>query len=104
LDGVLNIYFNEPYLIPTFAEIKEIDRYVGLYASKDMPLKITIIKKMGDLYAQATGQAAFPLSSENAPYTFEFKPANIVMEFRLDKKQFILKQGGREFVFLKEEL
>ena len=103
LEGVVSIYFNEQYTIPTFAEIKDIDKYIGVYASKELPIKITITKNGGELYAQATGQSAFPLSAAKAAYTLEFKTAGIMMEFRPEKKEFTLKQGGKEYVFLQEE-
>ncbi|MES2266611.1 MAG: serine hydrolase domain-containing protein [Bacteroidota bacterium] len=102
MDGVLSICFNEPYVIPNFAEVKGLDKYVGVYASKQVPIKITITKDGGTLLAQATGQSAFPLDAAKTADTFEFETAGIVMEFRPDKGEFTLKQGGGQFVFVKE--
>lgn len=103
MEGVLSICFNEPYAMPLFAEVKEIDRYIGVYASNQIPIKITITKDGGTLLAQATGQSAFPLEPAKAANTFEFDAAGVVMEFRLDKREFTLKQGGKEFIFVKEQ-
>jgi D-alanyl-D-alanine carboxypeptidase len=101
----LSSYFNKPYKMPTFNNIEipttTLDLYIGTYASSQIPLKITITRKEAVLSAQATGQASFPLEP-TASNTFKFDPAGIVMEFNADKKEFILKQGGQEYVFVKE--
>jgi D-alanyl-D-alanine carboxypeptidase len=100
--GVFSICFNEPYTIPGFVEAKGLDKYVGVYASKQIPMKITITKDGNVLSAQATGQSAFPLDVTPTTDKFEFEAAGIVMEFRPDKGEFTLKQGGAEYVFTKE--
>jgi CubicO group peptidase (beta-lactamase class C family) len=102
MQGVLSICFNQAYTIPTFVEVKSLDKYVGIYASKQMPLKITIKKEGNVLSAQATGQSAFPLDGTATADRFEFEAAGIVMEFRPDKGEFTLKQGGVEYLFVKE--
>jgi CubicO group peptidase (beta-lactamase class C family) len=105
LIGVLSIYFNRPYKIPTFKKVEivseQLDKYTGLYTSKDIPLKITIAKKDNILTGQATGQPVFPLEA-SAMHTFKFEPAGIVIEFDPDNKAFILKQGGMSFHYTLE--
>jgi len=48
LIGVLSIYFKRDYSIPTFTSIsmktEELDKYLGVYSSTQLPLKITITK------------------------------------------------------------
>ena len=107
LIGVLSIYFNKQYSIPTFnytpvsLKTEDFDKYLGVYSSTQIPLKITITKDNTTLIAQATGQSSFPLEATEKD-KFEFHPAGIRMEFNPDKKEMTLKQGGENVVFTKE--
>lgn len=100
--GILSIYYKLPFPFPSFETInpETIKKYEGVYSSKDIPLKITIFGKNGELLAQATGQNSFPLTQKNEN-TFVFQAARIEIEF--GKKSFILLQGGQKFSFLLEE-
>lgn len=107
LIGVLSIYFNKDYELPTFTpaiEIssEELDKYLGIYSSEALPLKVTISKDGNQLMAQATGQSAFPLEPYEA-HKFRFNPAGIKMEFIPEDKKMILNQGGGRFEFSLEE-
>jgi len=81
--GVLSIYFNKDYSIPTFNTItlkgEDLDKYVGVYSSKQLPLKITITKNNETLIAQATGQSSFPLDATEKD-KFKFDAAGVVLE------------------------
>ena len=102
LIGVLSIYFNKPYSVPTFSlKAEDLEKYLGVYATTQMPLKITITKTGTTLFAQATGQQPFPLDATK-PHTFKFDPAGITIEFNPDKNEMILIQGGEKIVFAKE--
>lgn len=101
--GVLSIYFQAPYRIPRFKEAAipspaEIAQYTGTYASTQMPLKIEVTAKGSALQAQATGQSAFPLTLVDKD-TFTFDPAGIRMEFVPGRREMLLKQGGRSYLF-----
>ncbi len=106
LVGVLSIYYDKPYVIPSFKSIvlseKELDVYVGVYASAQMPLVITITKQQAVLMAQATGQSAFPLEVKGID-VFGFVPAGIIMEFNPSKNELVLKQAGQRFLFAKQK-
>jgi CubicO group peptidase (beta-lactamase class C family) len=99
--GVLSIYYKMPFPFPKFNKIEasELVKFTGTYSSKELPLKMTISKKNGDLIAQATGQSAFPLTFKEEK-TFIFAPAGIEMIF--GENSFVLKQGGMSFNFSKE--
>ena len=84
--------------VPTAADL---DRYVGTYASTQIPLKITLTKEGTALQAQATGQPAFPLEAVSQG-VFKFDPAGLQMEFEAGKPGFTLKQGGGSFTFTKQ--
>ena len=79
----------------------DLDRYVGTYASPQIPLKITFTKDGTALRAQATGQPAFPLEAVSKD-VFKFDPATIRVEFDPVKPTFTMKQGAATFVFTKE--
>ncbi|MEM9822083.1 MAG: serine hydrolase [Bacteroidota bacterium] len=106
LIGILSIYFGKDYTIPAFnstlkVNSEDLDRYVGTYASKGLPLKITISKKEGQLIAQASGQSAFPLEAFE-PHKFRFDAAGIILKFEPAEQQMTLFQGGGTFIFKME--
>lgn len=104
--ALLSSYYNVPFAIPTFKTIslksEDLDKYVGIYSSTMMPLKITVSKNGSELNAQATGQGAFPLSATETD-TFVFNATGIVMVFNPSKNEFILKQGPGNYLFTKEK-
>ena len=79
----------------------DLDRYVGTYASAQMPLKIIFTREGNALKAQATGQPAFTMEAVSKD-VFKFDPAQLRVEFAADQPAFKLKQGGGEFEFKKE--
>jgi len=105
-DDVLSIYFNKPFIIPDFKTItlktEELDKYLGVYSSTQLPIKITITKDDAILVAQGSGQPQLRLDAI-ATDKFSFDKAGIVMEFEPAKNQFILKQGGGTFLFTKDK-
>lgn len=102
--AVLSAIYGKEYDIPEFSsyEVKteELEQYLGIYSSMTIPIKITITKEDHTLYAQATGQSAFPLEA-TAKDQFKFDLAGVVIEFKPAEKTLILKQGGMEFTFIK---
>ena len=105
LIAALSAWFGKPFKVPTFEEVnissEILESYVGQYSSKQIPPKISITKTGNKLFAQATGQSAFPLETTSTT-TFKFDQAGIVLEFNAAKKEMILKQGGKEYLFTKE--
>ena len=99
--GVLSIYYKMPFPFPKFNKIEasELVKFTGTYSSKELPLKMTVSEKNGELLAQASGQSAFPLTFKEEK-TFIFAPAGIEMIF--GENSFVLKQGGMSFNFSKE--
>jgi CubicO group peptidase (beta-lactamase class C family) len=103
--AVLSVVYNKPFEIPEFTAFditdEELDKYLGVYSSKQLPLKMTITKANGKLFGQGTGQPSFPLES-TAKDKFEFKQAGVILEFNPADKTMILKQGGGVFNFERE--
>jgi len=102
--GVLSIYFNKPFVIPSFKTItlktEDLDKYLGNYSSAQMPLKITITKNNTTLIAQATGQPQLPLEAVE-PDKFVFNQAGVTMLFNPAKEEFTVLQGGNTYLFTK---
>ena len=103
--AVLSAVYDKPYEIPVFTTFtltsEDLDKYLGVYASKQIPMKITISKDGNTLIAQGTGQQAFPIeATENNK--FKFDQAGAKFEFNPTAKTMILFQGGGQINFTKE--
>ena len=100
---VLSAAFDKPYDIPVFYEVNEetLARYVGVYSSAQVPLKMTITTDKKTLVAQGTGQPSFPLEATGKDQ-FEFDRAGVVLVFNPAEGTMVLKQGGGEFMFTRE--
>jgi D-alanyl-D-alanine carboxypeptidase len=103
--SVLSAIYNKPYVTPKFSTInvnpEDLNKYIGVYSSTQLPMKITITNGNNTLIAQATGQSSFPLEATDIN-KFKFDQAGIVMEFNPAEGTMILKQGGAQFVFKKD--
>lgn len=103
--AVLSAVYNNPYEIPVFTTFnltsEDLDKYLGVYSSKQIPLKITVSKDGNTLIAQATGQSAFPLEATEKD-KFKFDQAGAKFEFNPTDKKMILFQGGGQIEFTKE--
>jgi CubicO group peptidase (beta-lactamase class C family) len=103
--ATLSSYFNKPFEIPTFKSIElkteDLDKYLGEYSKENFPLKINVTKEGNKLFAQATGQSAFPLEAIEKDI-FEFSAANIKMEFNTKENQMTIIQGGRKTLMTKK--
>lgn len=104
--GVIDIYYNRPFQIPTFETIvvsaDVLDRYVGVYSSPAVPAKFTITREGSALYVAPGNQnpAALEATSEN---TFQLLGGGVVFEFNAATGQMMLKRSGGPIVFTKEK-
>lgn len=103
--AVLSAVYNKPYEIPVFTTFsltsEDLDKYLGVYASKQIPMKITITKDGNNLIAQGTGQPSFALEATDKD-KFKFDQAGAKFEFNPTAKTMILFQGGGQINFTKE--
>ncbi len=103
--AILSAVYNKPFEIPKFTTIEltdeDLEKYLGVYSSKQLPLKMTITKVNNQLFGQGTGQPSFPLEAVDKD-KFEFKQAGVVLEFNPNNKTMVLKQGGGVFNFERE--
>ncbi|WP_353719990.1 serine hydrolase domain-containing protein [Dyadobacter sp. 676] len=104
LIALLSAYYKMPVIIPTFDTValrpEELDQYVGVYSSKQLPLKMTIWRHGDRLLAKATGQSSFRLTPVKKD-VFRFDAARVTMEFRPEENAFTLTQDGESFQFNK---
>lgn len=77
---------------------QQLKKYEGLYFSDDDPLKINIFQKDGELYGQAEGQDAFPLTCYKED-KFMFDGAQIYMNFAPSQDSMFYKQGPAKINF-----
>jgi D-alanyl-D-alanine-carboxypeptidase/D-alanyl-D-alanine-endopeptidase len=105
LNKLKSKYFHKDYSLLSFTKYipKDLDKYLGVYSSKQFPLKITVTKNDSTLIAQATGQPSFPLEATEKD-KFKYDQAGIIMEFNTDKNELTLKQAGRSVLFTKDTL
>ncbi len=103
--AMLNSYFGKDFEVPSFQTValseEDLEKYVGEYASEQIPLKLIFERDGVKLIAKPTGQAATELEP-TGPHTFEFKPVNAVFIFDPEKNQLTLKQAGQSFLFKKQ--
>jgi hypothetical protein len=104
--AILSAAYNKPFEIPEFTTYEitdeELDIYLGVYATQQLPLKITISKLDNKLFGQGTGQPSFPLEA-TAKDKFKCDQAGIVIEFNPTDKTMVLKQSGGVYNFVREE-
>lgn len=101
--AVLSAVYDKSYGIPEFTSYvpEELDKYLGVYSSDQIPLKITITKDVNTLIAQGTGQPAFPLEAINKDI-FKFDQVGAKFEFNPTKNTMILFQNGMQINFTKK--
>lgn len=107
LIGILSLYFGRDYEFPEFKEalfldMEELNQYPGLYTSPHFPLDILITAENNTLYAQATGQPAFPMEARG-DHVFAFDQAGLELRFEPENDILILRQGGMEFKLSRSE-
>jgi D-alanyl-D-alanine carboxypeptidase len=105
IDHVFDIYYNKPFDLPSFESLKisaeTLDKYSGLCAIAEAPVKFTVKCDGSRLLVEMSGRSAFvvePIAED------KFKIDSPPMEFHFDiaKKQMIIKRGDGEKVFTKE--
>jgi D-alanyl-D-alanine carboxypeptidase len=110
--AILSIFYGLPFDIPDFNQkaielsVKDLVKYEGVFASQEIPLKITVKEEDGQLTAEATGQAPLNLTPFSTS-EFRYEPAGITMLFgadgeKVDYSTFQLKQGRGNFKFTRE--
>lgn len=107
IDHVFDIYYNKPFDVPTFESLaistEILDKYVGVYSSTEAPVKFIVKRDGSRLIIEIIGSgrpgiAAEPITEDK----FKIDLPPIEFQFNAEKKQMIIKRGGGERVFTKE--
>jgi len=79
-----------------------LEKYAGIYFSKQIPQKITITRKDSVLIGQVTGQSSFLLEgTENNKFVYD--KVGLELEFNTEKDEMILRQSGKSYLFRKNK-
>jgi hypothetical protein len=78
------------------------EAYLGIYAAKELPFKITIGKKDNNLTLEVPNQEKLVLNFLGGQ-KFDAEEAEITLEFNAAMNQFTLSQGEQNFTFTKEK-
>ena len=87
---------------PNAVKTTDLDKYLGIYSTKQIPINIVITKEENTLFAEPTGQAKIPLNG-TAKDTFTYEAAGVEIIFDTTKNEMTLKQAGGTYVFVKEK-
>ena len=105
-EAVLNVYFDKPFTFPESKTIalkpEVLDRYLGVYSTKQTPFRITITKNNNTLIAQGAGQPQFVLEPV-AQDRFTVDESGAILDFEPGKNRFVLEQGNSEMYFTKDK-
>ncbi|SEG46021.1 serine hydrolase domain-containing protein [Algoriphagus boritolerans] len=103
--ALMDSYFGKDFEVPSFQPVVlsavELEKYLGEYASDQIPLRLVFEQNGSKLIAKPSGQQATELEA-TAVHTFEFKPVNAVFVFNPEKGEVTLKQAGQTFLFKKQ--
>jgi CubicO group peptidase (beta-lactamase class C family) len=106
ISGVIDIYYRRPFQIPAFETLAVkadiLDKYVGVYAHPEAPVKMTITRKDATLFVQPGNESPAALDVA-APDKFQLAGGKVVFEFDAVKKQMTLKRAGTFRVLTKEK-
>ena len=101
LETTENITEMEAYNPPAKIAIENIEQYPGVYAADDIPVKVTITQKNGELISQLTNQEPIPLTyTGNNIFKIEKFGQEVI--FKPTEKKLIFKQNTNETEFVRE--
>jgi D-alanyl-D-alanine carboxypeptidase len=104
LVAALSSAYNKTYVLPVFSSYvvtsAELNKYLGLYANKGIPIQLNVTKVNNILQVTGTGQPTIDLDPFEKD-KFKFEEAGVILHFNPDKKEVVLFQNGMEIKFLR---
>lgn len=105
IDGVLDIYWNIPFEIPSFESVvvaqEILDKYTGTYARPGAPVKFRVARNEGTLYVEMLGDPEnLPLEAISED-KFRLQALGVLVLFDAGKQQMIMQSSGGQRVFTK---
>lgn len=101
------LYKNEQYYKPktakvlSKAQLEELKQYCGVYSSQMFPVKYFVSLTDTGLTAKLGNQPALPLT-ETKKHHFEYRPADVTLEFKNSSDVLVFKQGDFTILFSKD--
>lgn len=106
ISGVFDIYWNQPFEVPTFAAFEVssdvLDRYVGVYTATGVPVTYTFSREGSALFVRVSDSAPLRLEA-TAENKFQIDPPGIFFEFDAAKGEVTWKRGQGVRVFTKQK-
>lgn len=105
MNGIVDLYCGRPFQIPSFEAVtvapEILESYCGVYAIEGRPMKFTITREGGTLFAQPArgGRSQMEPMTQNKFLV----TTNVTVEFNPEKSQMVLNRAGTEIVFTKEK-
>ena len=103
--AVLSAVYGQDFDIPEFSTYavaaEDLDAYLGVYATDQIPLKVTVTKKGNTLIAQGSGQPPFALEATDR-HKFKLDMVGAEFEFHPENNTMVVFQGGGQITFTKE--
>lgn len=102
---VLSAFFNKEYTIPEASNsytptVEELNQYLGIYLSPELPVEIMISKENNILMLEATNHDSVPLKVIEKD-TFSYEPADVEIVFYPSEKTLVLHVADDSFDFKK---
>jgi hypothetical protein len=88
-----------PNLYKLTLKTEDLDKYLGVYSSKQIPLNVTVTKDNVTLIAQATGQSSSPLEAIDKD-KFQIDDGMIILEFNTAQNELTVSQANGEIFLL----
>lgn len=107
MTGVVDIYYNRPFQVPTFeplaVSVEVLDRYVGVYSTTEGPVKFTITRKDKTLFAQPGQESPAPLEA-TAQNIFKIDgTGGVQFEFDAAAGTMIVRRAGGQRIFTRDK-
>ncbi|MEM8528701.1 MAG: serine hydrolase domain-containing protein [Bacteroidota bacterium] len=104
-NAVLNEVLGKPYELPNFDVVEldstELDQYLGVYTSDQLPIDLTISKEGDQLFGQGEGQPNFKLAAKG-DYVFTNDEIGLTITFMPEEGKMTFEQGGAQFEMTKK--
>ncbi len=95
---ILSILFDKKFKYPNFStsveDTSNFSSIVGTYGGEDFPINLKIFNEGNLLKAQGDGQPSFNLTAIGIN-TYEFKQAQIVIQFNIENNSLSITQAGK---------
>lgn len=101
LETIEGITEMEAYNPPAKIAIENIEQYPGVYAGENVPVKVIITQKNGELISQVTNQEPIPLTYAGNNI-FKIEKFGVEVIFKPAEKKLIFKQNTTETEFVRE--